>query len=218
MIGSGDSEESMKSYLFLLIAAIGSTVGAQAGVLLSENFDELTPSLSVTSAGAFTAIDGTNVDIVGGGLYGNLCAAPESGNCVDMDGSNGNPQGVLQSASFSLTPGTDYFLSFDLTGSQRGNTSSVTVAFGSYNHTFTLASGDDSTGIVSNALITVSAPIGSTLTFTSNTPGYDGSMLDNVTITSTPVTASAPEPGGAMLIGLPLLALATWLSRKRRLA
>lgn len=104
-----------------LLPAIG-----RAAVLLSENFDELTLALAVTDVGAFNAVDGTNVDIVGGGVFGYLCVSPESGNCVDMDGSNGNPQGILQSkTATTLDAGVTYLLSFDLIGSQRGSTASA---------------------------------------------------------------------------------------------
>jgi len=57
--------------------------------------------------------------------------APESGNVVDLDGTGGNPQGVLQSNSaISLSPGVNYYLSFDLIGSQRGIDTSTTVTLG----------------------------------------------------------------------------------------
>jgi hypothetical protein len=36
---------------------------SHAAVLLSENFDELTPQLGATAVGALHTIDGTNVDI-----------------------------------------------------------------------------------------------------------------------------------------------------------
>src|SRR5580700_8814897 len=112
----------------------------QGATMLTENFDELTPAPSATSAGAFSTIGGTNVDIVGsinGSFFPTLCVLPESGNCIDLDGSGGNPQGILQSVStFTLNPGTDYFLSFDLIGSQRGNSTSTTVSFGPYSQTF----------------------------------------------------------------------------------
>ena len=104
-------------YLGLVGCIFCALPAVQAATILSENFNELTASLSVTSAGAFQAIGGTNVDIVGP-----LRASPEAGNCVDMDGTGGNPQGILQTVSaFTLTPGTNYFLSFDLIGSQRGH-------------------------------------------------------------------------------------------------
>jgi PEP-CTERM motif-containing protein len=176
------------SLSFFAASAFGQTV-------LSENFNELTPTLSVTSAGAFSTINGTNVDIVGGALFGSLCAAPEAGNCIDMDGTGGNPQGQLQSNK-AFGPGK-YLLSFDLIGDQRGSTASVTVSFGNYDQTFNLASGDDTGGIVINQVVTVSGSP-SNLLFVSNTPGNVGLVLDNVTISAT------PEPGtfGLMLLGI----------------
>jgi hypothetical protein len=192
-------------------------VAAWAGTtLLNENFNELTPGLTQTSAGAFGTIDGTNVDVVGGAVFGSLCAAPEAGNCVDLDGSNGISQGILQSKSpITLLPGVNYFLSFDLICSQRGLTTSTTVNFGPYSETFVLASGNDTSGVVSNALLTVSAPTSAFLTFTSNTPGDVGALLDNVEVTSSAAaTAGVPEPA---TLGLLFLGLAgVGFTRRRR--
>jgi hypothetical protein len=188
---------------------------SHAAVLLSENFDELTPQLGATAVGALHTIDGTNVDIVGGALFGSLCAPPESGNCVDMDGTGGNPVGVLQSnSSITLNPGTTYLLSFDLVGSQRGPTDSVTVTFGPYDKTFVLASNDNSSGIVSNAMITVTAPTSSFLTFQSNDPpgSVEGELLDDVLITSQ--STAVPEPASRSLLAGALLGLG--LIRRRR--
>lgn len=155
----------------------------QACQIFAENFDELTPQLDVTSVGPFHAIDGTNVDIVGDGVYGELCQPPTSGNCIDLDGTDGDSQGVLQTVNgIMLQPGTNYYLSFDLIGSQRGNTTSATVDFGPYHRTFVLTSNDDSSGIVTNALVTVNTETMAFLTFTSNTPGNVGTLLDNVSI------------------------------------
>jgi hypothetical protein len=170
----------------------------QAVTILSENFDELSTSLRITSVGAFSAIDGTNVDVVGPTLLNGLCAAPESGNCVDLNGTGKNAQGILQAHTpITLTPGMDYRLSFDLIGSQRGLTTSTTVTFGPYNQTFVLASGDVSSGIVSNALVTVGKTTVANLTFTSNTPGQIGALLDDVSITS-----AVPEPSTALLVAI----------------
>jgi hypothetical protein len=182
--------------------------------LLNENFNELTPMLTATSVGEFSAIGGTNVDIVGGAVFGSLCVAPESGNCIDLDGSNGNPQGILRSNSaFSLVPGVNYYLSFDLIGSQRGLTTSATVTFGSYDKVFTLVSGDVTSGVVSDQLITVSAPTTAYLTFASNTPGNVGTLLDNVVLSSAPST-SVPEPATLGLLGLGFAGLG--FRRRRR--
>jgi hypothetical protein len=205
-----------KHLIPFLVALCALPASGRAATLLNENFNELTPVLSATSAGAFSAIDGTNVDIVGGSLFGYLCAGPESGNCIDMDGTGGNPQGILRSnSSFTLTPGVNYYLSFDLIGSQRGNTAATSVTFGPYSHTFTLASGDDTSGVVSNMLITVSKPTTSYLTFTSDTPGQIGDLLDNVVLTSSGPTTGVPEPAtfGLMALGLTGLGFA---ARRRR--
>jgi len=204
----------MRTLAILFVSVVALSVQCTAATLLDENFDELSPTLSATSVGAFSAISGTNVDIVGGTLFGGLCVTPESGNCVDLDGSGGSSQGILQTNTpIMLAPGVDYFLSFDLIGSQRGNTTSTTVSFGPYTETFMLASGDDTSGIVSNQLVTVSSATTANLTFTSNTPGDVGSLLDNVVVTSG--AATVPEPTGAILICGGLAAL-LWLGSRTK--
>jgi hypothetical protein len=201
--------------LSAILALCAVPAAGHAATLLNENFNELTPMLTATSVGPFSAIDGTNVDIVGGGLFGGLCVAPESGNCIDMNGSGGNPQGILRSNSaFTLQPGVEYFLSFDLVGSQRGVTASTTVSFGPYDQTFNLASNNVTSGIVTNHLITVSAPTTAYLTFTSNIPGDVGTLLDNVMITSgTPAGVPEPATPGLLVLGL---AAAGFAARMRR--
>jgi len=153
--------------------------------VFSENFDSLKPELSLVDAGAFDALNGTNVDVLGSGLNGYLCSAPESDNCVDMGGTGGNPQATLQSVNpIDLKPGITYKLSFQLIGSQRGNTTSTTVSFGPYQQTFELGSGDNKSGIVKNEPVTVSVPQSAYLTFANNTNSEQGALLDNVSMTS----------------------------------
>src|SRR6266403_4631747 len=160
---------------------------------ITENFDSLATTLNATNLGAFTVTSGS-VDVVGGALFGSLCVLPESGNCVDLDGSTG-AAGEISSTSLTLTPGS-YILSFDLIGSQVGVDTSTTVALGSlYNQTFLLGSGDTTSGIV-NSVINVGTTTVTPLIFTSNTPGYSGALLDNVRLVAT------PEPATLSLLGI----------------
>jgi hypothetical protein len=184
--------------------------------LLSENFDGLTPGPGVTSAGAFHAINGTNVDVVGGlngSFFPELCVSPASGNCIDLGGSEGDPVGQLQSND-SFGPGT-YDLSFDLLGSQRSEPTSVTVTFGDYTQTFLLDPFDTTSGVVINELVTVTGSP-AYLTFTNdgtNPYGDEGPLLDNVTVT-TASTGATPEPGSLALLGTGALGILATLRRK----
>ncbi len=170
------------------------------GVLLFETFNETSGDYQgATLVDAFITINNTNVDIVAnGGIFGNLCQAPESYTCVDMDGGAGpgNSQGQLQSSM--LFPAGNYLLSFDLIGSQRGSTAATTVIFGNYTQTFTLLSNDDTSGIVVNQPVTLDSP--GYLYFLSDTPGLIGNLLDNVE-----VATATPEPSSLILMGSGLL-------------
>jgi hypothetical protein len=73
------------------------------------------------------------------------------------------------------------------------------VNFGPYDQTFVLASDDVSSGIVSNVLVTVSVSTVANLTYTSNTAGQIGALLDDVLITS-----AVPEPSTALLVAVGL--------------
>jgi len=193
--------------------------------ILSENFDELTPAIAVTSAGVFTALNGTNVDIVGnlnGNYFSNLAVLPESGNALDLDGTLGNSQGVISTGAITLNPGVAYTLSFDLIGSQRGTTTSTTVSFGSYSQTFILQ-GDDANGMVT-VPVTVSSTTVTHLVFASNTPGDIGALLDNVLILAAadpisgdPASADPPPVPEPRAFTLSAIGLGALLLMRRRL-
>jgi len=80
----------------MLVAAMAFPAACKAD-RIGENFNELTPALNATNIGPFFTVTGGTVDIVGGALFGSLCVAPEFGNCLDRDGSNGTA-GQISSA------------------------------------------------------------------------------------------------------------------------
>ena len=185
-----------------------------ASTIFSENFESATPGLSQTSAGQFTAINGTNIDVVAASNgWGSLVVAPESGNVVDLGGSGGNSYGDLQSSVITLKPGS-YDFSFDLVGSQRGITTTTDVFVAPvvpgtdlYSNFFTLGTSDKT---VTNALLTVGTTEQVTINFVLTETGNPniGSLLDNVEITST------PAPSSLLLLGSGLVALAGFARRK----
>jgi hypothetical protein len=223
----------------LLASALyfGAPVKGGEFTIFSENFDELAPGPGQTSAGGLSPINGTNIDILGdlndginGSYFPALCVSPESGNCLDLDGSvvmGSNPQGQLQSnTGLTLTPGT-YTLSFDLIGSQRFYefmptvpvTTETVVQFGTmgctnvtclYYGDITLTYLDDTDGIISVPIVISASTPNVYLTFTSETGGYIGALLDNISLTE-----NAPEPSTLLLLGSALAGLGA-LSRLRR--
>ncbi len=200
------------AYGILLVAVVAVLLIAPAVCKadgISENFNAVTPALNATNIGSFFTVTSGTVDIVGGALFGSLCVAPESGNCLDMDGSTGTA-GQISSAMMSLAPGT-YKLSFDLIGSQRGVETLTTVALGSlFDETFDLASSDVTGGVVNDTIL-VTSPTTAALVFTSQTPGNIGALLDNVSFA--PASVATPEPATLSLLGIGLVGL---IARRRR--
>ena len=183
----------------------------QASIIFSENFDTVPVVLNTTGTiGNFTVTSG-NVDIVGTNPtnnFGSLCVAPESVNCVDLDGST---EGQITSTVITLPIGS-YTLAFDLNGSQRGNSTSTTVTFATFSNTYTLAAGDVNAFSIP---ITITTAGTSQIVFTSNTPGDLGSLIDNVTVTSN-VQGTVPEPASVLLMmgALSLLLIVRHLRRR----
>ncbi len=180
---------------------------------MNENFNELTQQLTVTSAGAFSTINGTNVDVVGNPGSFPLCNGPESGNCIDMNGSGGNPQGQLQS-NMVFAPGS-YLLSFDLIGDQRGSTVSDNN-LRQLRSNFYAGERDLAGGIVANAPVTVTTP--SHLLFASGVLGDLDLELDNVVVSTAGTSTAIPEPSSLLLLGSGLLAGALALRRRESLS
>ena len=175
-------------------AALALAAGqAQALIIFSDDFNNATYGQNVSPAG-WTTTGGT-VDSLGPGYFDGLCtaAAGVDAYCVDLDGSTGNAGLSLQ--GFTLNGGTTYTAMFQLAGSQRGDTNTVAVNFGSINGSYTLTSPTDFTTF---SLVFTPTTTGTyNLSFENNGGDNLGALLDNVSIS----TAAIPEPATwAMLI------------------
>ena len=206
------------SFLLSLGALALFPVASQATtVYFSDNFDTNSGQGSISSGPVDSSTPWTfdvtsgNVDLVGPSFAGSLCTfSPESGSCVDMDGST---PGQITSTAITLPVGS-YTLTFDITGNERTGTSVTTVTFGSYySNQFTLNPTDlgGSGGLVTVNFSVVSPDVQS-IVFTSNDPSGDasGSLIDNVQLVGPTVV---PEPSTAVMLlaAVPLI----WLARRR---
>lgn len=186
----------------LSVAVCGS---ANAGVILSDNFDAAPLALNWPGDAVFTSLGtgGATTDLIGApGFFDML---PGNGRYVDMDGST-FVSGILQSVA-SFGPG-DYTLSFRLAGNQRNVAPrAVNVLLGTdLIASVTLAANVPFTLFTYNFTSTT----GGNLTFAQQGPGDNqGSLLDDVTL-------SVPEPTTlAMAIGALLSILGLSFLRRR---
>ncbi len=221
-------EEFMKAILFQNFKTLATSVvilgglagsGHAATTIFSDNFDTNlgtpmvgTGPVDASTTGTFT-VTGGNVDMVGPNYFPNLCTtAPESGTCVDMDGS---VPAEITSSLLTLNPG-NYTLTFDIFGNERGSSASTTVTLGSfYNVAFTNEPSSFEDVVTANFTVTTATT--GNIVFTSNDPSGDdeGNLIDNVALSFTPsVRNAAPEPAsaGLLLAALPL----AWLVRHNR--
>src|SRR5690349_15565458 len=110
----------MMKALGFFVLTLSLSIGAQAGVIFSENFETAVTGTYSTAGGVITgttfSLVSGSIDIVGGASYGWLCAAPASSICLDTTGSTASfpGRGVVGTTSLlSLSAGTDV-LSFSL--------------------------------------------------------------------------------------------------------
>lgn len=186
----------------LSVAVCGS---ANAGVILSDNFDAAPLALNWPGDAVFTSLGtgGATTDLIGAPGFFDMLAG--NGRYVDMDGST-FVSGILQSVA-SFGPG-DYTLSFRLAGNQRNVAPrAVNVLLGTdLIASVTLAANVPFTLFTYNFTSTT----GGNLTFAQQGPGNNqGSLLDDVTL-------SVPEPTTlAMAIGALLSILGLSFLRRR---
>jgi len=193
----------------LVAAAIAASAAlsqsAQAGVVLSDNFDADTPVvLNWPGDGVFLSIPqpgstpgSPSVDLVGpADGFGSLAFA---GNSVDLDGSTGSgfsPAGEIQSIA-ALAAG-NYSVSFELAGNLRGAPAQQTqVCIGGTCQATPIL---DPAATQGYHLVTLNfAGASGQVSFTDLGPAdQQGDLVDNISVSTTPL----PATWSMMLLGL----------------
>ncbi|WP_435011268.1 PEP-CTERM sorting domain-containing protein [Tundrisphaera lichenicola] len=196
--------------LFLGLAAGES----RAAIIFSDDFDQESTGLNYNSFANWSISAGT-VDTVGNGFFDFL---PGNGVYVDLDGSTFNA-GVMSSNGQSLAAGS-YTLSFDLAGSQRGDTNVVTVSLGTSNNASlfgsTILTRDSADPFTTETInFVIGSPTSDFHISFSNAGGDNiGALLDRVVLQSNAV----PEPASIVMMGLGSLGMIGYGWRRRKLA
>ena len=184
--------------LVLVAGAVASASPASAAVVLvQDGFDSEnggTAALNYSGFANWNVTDGT-VDLIGNGSSDVL---PGNGLYVDLDGSAVDAGTIESKTAFALDPGL-YELKFDLAGSQRGDTNTVTVRLGVvYVESFTLASSEPFTTITRT--VAVASPTTATLSFEHEGFDFVGLLLDDVRLSLTTTAVPGIDQWGMVAI------------------
>lgn len=202
----------MKTLVAAFVVALAPCLAEAGTTIYSDTFDSDSPGLNATPAGWSIAGKGT-VDIIPSGSYGIGCVGG-TGNCVDLDGSSG-ASGMLVSPTLSLTGGTTYVASFDLSGNQRipGQVDGVATSFGAASSFYSVLGTSPFT--LETLTFTPTASGAYHLSFLDTSANNVGAILDSVKVVTAGAVSAVPEPStyALMIAGLGALAFA---SRRRR--
>jgi PEP-CTERM motif len=241
--------------LFCIICVSSGSLQA-AAIIFSDNFTEDTPGPNATLTGWSIIQSPTEdytgtVDLLGGGpppYYANtVCTGGQAGDpgstgaggtdpCVDLVGSGPIPTGAfIEAGPFTFQGGVTYSFTFEIAGSQRQNSNTVTAGF--WNGTslpyfsssvFTLPSGqpfeletvfytptnttsayiffdNSSNEDVSDTCSGVSGPLPC---------GYMGALVENVSLAINSPEFVTPEPGTLVMFSFGLLGLGVYALRR----
>jgi hypothetical protein len=185
----------MKRLLLTLCGVLALAMVGQlkATTIFSDNFNAEHGGIGALNYNAFAnwSVSGGTVDLIGSPGFFDFF--PANGLYVDLDGTSFQA-GTLTSIGIPVTPG-NYFLSFLLAGSQRGdfNTVHVNVSGGLASSTYSLNS--DTPLTLETMSFTVLAPTTINLSFHNEGGDNIGLILDNVRLVSSPV----PDSGSTIL-------------------
>ncbi|MBC7834637.1 MAG: hypothetical protein H7Y88_05990 [Phycisphaerales bacterium] len=198
----------MRRLVFCLTAAAGLAASASADVVVFNDTFDLenggAASLNYTGFANWTVGGGT-VDLIGNGSFDFY---PGNGLYVDLDGSTGDSGLLETTTTFNFLAGITYQLDFELGGSQRGDTNTVTllVNVGLINELFVLNSADP-LALVTRTF-TPAVNTSGTISFENMGGDNVGLILDDVVLTELATVIPLPGAGAMGAMGLVLGAIA----------